>query len=345
MRFTKSRLADVEQAYSIVAMPILGESRVIAAPEGPGPVMAFTPPSLDPVVLVDGPGGCMGFAAYPGRDDAIFLISDFYPIYQSERAGVDLCLAVDGLAVPWARRRVFELPFVHRICTVGDGQRSFLLAASICGGKTHRDDWSQPGTVYAAELSEEPEHDLEPAPVLEGIHHNHGMHVGTYRGERCVYIAADEGLYALRLPTEGSSTWPFDHLLDEPISEPCFIDLDGDGALELAVIEPFHGNAMSVYKERDGRWERVFSSELSFGHGMWTGDLAGAPTVIVANRSGNKDLVCLQVSSLDPFTMEETIIDAGSGTTNVDVLDIDGRQVLVAANAAHAEYAKYEING
>ena len=345
MRFEKSRLAEVQQAYSIVAMPILGERRIVAAPEGPGPVVVFTPPGLKPTVLVDGPGGCMGFAAHPGRDDAFFMISDFYPIYQSERAGVDWCVAIDGLAVPWRRRRVLELPFVHRICTFASSDRHFLLAASICGGKSSQDDWSQPGTVYAAELPADPGVTLRPFPVLEGIHHNHGMHVGTYRDERCVYIAADEGLYALRLSTDGSSAWQVDHLLDEPISEPCFIDLDGDGALELAAIEPFHGNAMSVYKELDGRWERVFSSELSFGHGMWTGELTGAPTVIVANRSGDKDLVCLQVSSLDPFTMEETIIDAGSGTTNVDVLDIDGRQVLVAANAAHAEYAKYEIDG
>jgi hypothetical protein len=39
-------------------------------------------------------------------------------------------------------------------------------------------------------------------------------------------------------------------LFDKEVSEFCFIDLDGDGKEELVTIEPFHGEALNVYKRK-----------------------------------------------------------------------------------------------
>lgn len=344
MRFHKTQLAPAEQGYSITSLTILGQQRIVAAPEGTGPTVMFDLPSLERRILAEGPGGCMGLAPYPGRDDAILAITRFFPVFQADGAGIDLYRSVDGVDTPWPGERVLDLPFVHRFCTVGNGEMDYLVAATICGGKASRDDWSRSGAVYAVEVPAEPGGDWRPRSILEGIHRNHGMRVGRLLGEPAVYVSGDEGLFALGVPAPGSSTWSVEPIMERPISEFVAIDLDGDGQDEIAVIEPFHGPAMTAYKAFDGVWRPVFSGELAFGHGLWAGMLAGAPAIVVSSRDGTRDLQCWRVTSTDPMKMEVQVVDAGAGATNVDVIEYAGGQALITANLEHAEYALYSVD-
>ena len=341
MEFDKRKLSDADMGYFITHLNILGQDRIIAAPEANGPVLAFTPPSCEAAVLAAEPGGCMGFAPVPERDDAFLMITRFYPIFKSEAAGIDLFQAVDGLNSPWQGKRIIDLPFVHRICMVSNGIAHFLVAASVCGGKDFQDDWSRPGKTYVAAVPQAPEGPWNLLPVMEGIHRNHGMHVGSFAGRSCVYIAGDEGLFALEIPEPGSKEWKARPILKHPISEVYTADLDEDGQDEIAVIEPFHGNAMSVYKNIQGDWLKVYSAELAFGHGLWAGQLGGEHVVIAGNRAERKDLVCFQVTSTDPFAMKECVIDAGSGSTNMAVIETPQGKALVTSNPGHKEYALY----
>jgi hypothetical protein len=341
MNFDKRKLSDAEMGYFITHLNILGQDRIVAAPEANGPALALAPPNYEPQVLAAEPGGCMGFAPVPGRTDAFLMITQFYPIFKSEGAGIDLFQAVDGLSQPWQGKRIIDLPFVHRICMVGNGIDHFLVAASVCGGKDFQDDWSRPGTTYVARVPQDLEGPWDLMPVMEGIHRNHGMHRGSFAGRSCVYIAGDEGLFALEIPELGSKEWKTRHILKDPISEVYTADLDNDGQDEIAVIEPFHGNAMSVYKDIQGSWTRIFSAELAFGHGLWAGNLGGQNMVIAGNRAKQKDLVCFKLSSTDPFAMEESVIDAGSGSTNMDVIETAQGKALVTSNPGHQEYALY----
>ena len=83
--------------------------------------------------------------------------------------------------------------------------------------------------------------------------------------------------------------------------------------------------------------------ELHFGHGLWAGRLGKENVVIAGNRAENKDLVCFRVISTDPFEMEESIVDPGSGTTNMDVIQTPNGQALVTSNPGHEEYAIYFV--
>lgn len=410
MNFKKQTLLKAGQGYFIKVMNILGENRIAAAPEANAPAYIFTAPDFKPQMIAEEPGGCMGFAPVPGKSDALFMITEFYPIFKSEKAGIHYFQAVDGLNTPWQGNRIIDLPFVHRITVVSNGSNSFLIAATVCGGKDYQDDWSKPGAVYAVPIptslsgaqeesgpsnqkgnigggpstgqSVGPARDWKLMPVIEGLHKNHGMNNGTYNEKPCVYITGTEGLFVLYVPEAGRGghieDWKYEKLIDTEISEVFPADLDGDGVDELAVIEPFHGNAMSVYKRTveaagHGRgsaesadpaaeaagpagrnadergtetagettWEKIFSAELGFGHGLWAGTMAGKPVVIAGNRSGEKNLACFETTSTGPFTMKESAVDHGSGTTNMDVITTPHGEALAASNQGHEEYALY----
>jgi len=322
-------------------MKILGADRIIAASEGRGPAVVFSPPDYRPQILAAEPGGCMGFAPIRGRDDALLMITEFYPIFKSEKAGIHLYEASNGFDTPWQGRRIIDLPFVHRIAAFQDSDVDYLVAATICGGKDFQDDWSRPGAVCISPMPDTAGGDWEITPVLEGMHKNHGMTTGVIGGEECIYISASEGLFALVKPKTLGDQWRVEQMLDYEISEISFADLDGDGELEMATIEPFHGDTFSVYKRDGGGWNRIYSSELAFGHGLWAGTFSNERVVFVGNRSGTKNLSCFRVCEPNPFSMEELPVDEGSGTTNMDVIRWGTVQALITSNAVHGEYAMY----
>lgn len=343
MRFSKRRLLEAEQGYSVASLTLLGTTCVLCASESPDPAMVFPVPGLEPAVLASEPGGCMGFAGLPGRDDALLMITEFYPVFRSENAGVHLYTAVDGFSRPWRGRRVLDLPFVHRIATVAVEDRGYLVAATVCAGKAFQDDWSKPGAVYGIRIPENLDEEWRAQPVLEGIHKNHGMNVGTYHGRRTVFISGTQGVFALFVPERSGDPWEHEQIIDHEVSEVFPYDLDGDGQDELAVIEPFHGDTLAVYKRSGVTWDRVFAAELGFGHGLWAGRLAGDGAVIVGNRAGSKHLCCYRVASASPFQMEEIVIDPGAGTTNMTVIDLPEGRAVVASNPLRSEYALYRV--
>ena len=347
MRFEKRKLSDAEMGYAVSQARVAGADRVLAASEAHGPAVAFDGPRLEPRVIATEPGGTMGFAAVPERDDALFIITGFYPVFDAATAGIHLYRAVDGLSVPWKGERVIDLPFVHRIASVATPLGDYLIAATVCGGKDSRDDWSKPGAVYVYPIPRGLDGPWDAQVVLDGVHRNHGLALGAIDGVRSLLVSATEGVFALALPGEEDASgnavepWRSMKLLDHEVSEMGLIDLDGDGEDELAVIEPFHGDTFAVYKNGATGWGRVYSATLDFGHGLSVGRLAGEPVAVVGNRGGSKNLVCYRPGAGDPFAMEEIVVDEGpatAGTTIAPTAEGDG---IVASNPEFAEYALY----
>lgn len=347
MSFEKRTLSTAEMGYAVATMNISGARRVIAASESTGPAVVFDGPSFTPRVLASVPGGTMGFAEVPGRDDAVLAITRFYPVFRAEAAGIDLYVARDGLAEPWDGRRIIDLPFVHRMASVSTPVGDFLVAATVCGGKAFQDDWSKPGAVYAFRIPGDLTGVWEAEPILEGIHRNHGMAVANYDGVPSVLIAGTEGVIALSLPgaTLADGTvippWSQTRVLDHEVSEVALYDFDGDGAEELAVIEPFHGDRFAVYKQGAAGWSRIVEAELAFGHGLSVGSFGGTPVAVVGNRAGSKDLLCFRATATAPLEMERIVVDSGSGTAGTTMIGTADGDGFVASNAELGEYALY----
>jgi hypothetical protein len=347
MTFEKRTLVTAEMGYAVATMTIAGARRVIAASESIGPAVVFDGPSFTPRVLAAAPGGTMGFAGVPGRDDALLAITRFYPIFRAEAAGIDLYVARDGLSEPWDGRRVIDLPFVHRMASVSTPSGDFLVAATVCGGKAFQDDWSQPGAVFAFRIPEDLAGVWQADSLLEGIHRNHGMAAATLGGVRSLLVSGTEGVFALSLPGETSADgspvppWSRTIVLEHEVSEVGTFDFDGDGTAELAVIEPFHGDRFAIYKQGAVGWSRVFEAELAFGHGLSVGSLGGTPVAVVGNRAGSKDLVCFRTTATAALELERLIVEAGAGTAGTTMIMTAEGEGIVASNAGFAEYVLY----
>ncbi len=283
----------------------------------------------------------MTLAGIPGRDNAFLGIQEFFPVFQSEGAGVVLSEWVDG---QWRTRRVFDLPFIHRFEVISVEGRNFVLAAALCENKAFRDDWSKPGALYVAEIPSDLSRQWPLKQIMTGITRNHGMCRSRLKGRDVVLVTGAEGVFAVRVPERVQEGWVIDHLMPQEVSEAVAFDLDGDGNEEIVTIEPFHGDKLRVYKDTGSGYSQVYEHEIAFGHALWAGELLGKPAILVGNRGGGKDLACLRPGSADLSAFDNTEIDAGVGPTQFLVFDTPEGKCLLSANHGAGEVALYTFS-
>jgi hypothetical protein len=279
----------------------------------------------------------MNLIPLPHREGTFLGIQEFFPIFQSENAGIVLAEATANPG-PWSIRRILDLPFVHRIEVLQTGGSAFLIAAALCGGKAFQDDWSQPGAVYAGAIPEESGKTWSLDPVLKGINKNHGLCTTQMLGRPIVLACGAEGLFALWPPEQNDVSWTSERWLDHEISDLAVSDLDHDGREEIVTIEPFHGDRLCIYKKEETGWQKSLEETIAFGHALWAGLLLGRPMVVYGNRGGAKDL-----GLLDPVTGQRQILDEDVGPAQVAVFSDSGRSLILSANHAIGEVALYEL--
>ena len=319
MKITKRSLVGMDMPYAVGRSGAQGSTdKVIAASEGYGPMYAFEAPDWEPEQLLSGPGGCMSIIPGPGKPDSLLAILRCFPGYNFHEAGV-FEIVPAGASEEWTAEMLFPLPFAHRLTRVSRGGEEYVVVASLAETKNGPEDWSLPGTVYALPV----EHGRPKAdaafPILQGLYRNHGMLVASFGREEYLLISGTQGLKASPL-SDRSDEWKWECWLDYEVSEMELCDLDGDGVSELITIAPFHGNGIWIHRFLDKRWVPVAESSLSFGHGLWCGELLGGPAIIVSNRAGSKDLELLRLQMGEEPHLEKAVIDAGVGAANVEVL-------------------------
>ena len=88
MKVKKNILADLDGVYVVNSIVLDGRLHFLAATEKKGKCLLFHPDKWEASVLWDAPGGCMSVVAVPGRQKTIMAIQGFFPIFQSEGAGI-----------------------------------------------------------------------------------------------------------------------------------------------------------------------------------------------------------------------------------------------------------------
>lgn len=121
----------------------------------------------------------------------------------------------------------------------------------------------------------------------------------------------------------------------------------------LASVEPWHGNAVVVYTEDGGRWQRrVIYSELIEGHEVCTGDLNGdgRDDIAAGDRGRGKPASAHVFYSEDDAGMRwrhEVLDNMGMSASGCAVTDMnaDGRPDIVMIGGATANIKLYENLG
>ncbi len=345
MKFEKRSLCALKMPYSLGTIFLNGERCVVGATEDHGPVMLIRPPFQEATQMVPGPGGCMALVEDSERPGELFAVMECFVGYQFQNAGV-YHVRAGAAGLPWSATKIFGLPFAHRIDFLNKGGIRYLVAATLTSGKDNPSDWSRPGSVYASPVPLVRTDPWEVSPILEGIHRNHGLLITQFMAKRSVLVSATEGLFAADVETPGRE-WEFHQVLGSPVSEIAVFDVDGDGRDELITIEPFHGNSLCVYRQDSRGWQKAWETELSYGHCLLAGLFRQAPSILVSNRDGNRDLVLYRFEGsvvqgksrlLSPSRI---VVDAGAGAANMLALRHDGTDLIFATNQAGGEIALY----
>ncbi len=341
MRFQKKFLDNMERCYSASFVNVKGQPHILLASEAiGGPCYAYSGENFEKKQTVwEKDGGTMSMVEIPGRDGEFLATQNFFPGFNSSESKVVWVRYENGVYV---YQDFLKLPYLHRFDLLQSGGILYFVGATLCGSKKDRNDWSDPGKIYAAQMPLNLYDGLELKVLKEGLTKNHGYWRGTYRGKESGYVTGEEGIFAVTPPGVPGEDWSVTPVLEEPISDVAVFDLDGDGVDELVTIGPFHGKEVKIHKFIDGRYKAVWQCDRDndFVHALWAGKLCEIPVAVVGSRRGNCELYYVRYNRLSG-EYELTILEEGAGTANVAVLHQENRDILIAANHTKNEAALY----
>ena len=321
-------LGDIEKCYACLGAMIDNEPYVFFAGEGKGRLHVFHGEGFRQMETIwEGMGGTMSIVANPG-DPYTFLASrGFYSMYDASTSAIEL---VKYEKSGFSHEPIAYLPWLHRFDVVcGEDGTKYIVAATLAESKESKEDWSKPGHVYWAELTESFPLTLHELPG--DFFQNHGF----FRAENLVYIGAREGAFCITPPAKAGGEWAVEQVLSFPVSDLAVYDIDGDGVDEIACIMPFHGDRYEVYK--NGEKIYTYGVENDFYHTVIRGEIEGKPVFIGGARQKTASLFRLFWEN----GMQSEELDSGCGPSNAAILNTPEADILLAANRQIGQAALY----
>lgn len=341
MKFTKRILEEQDHCYAVAVMEADGAPHAFFAAENRGGCFAWDCDTLTRRKAVwEQPGGTMSIVPIPGRPGEFLAVQKFFRLYDWEEA----CLVwarPDGLG-GYQVKELFTLPYLHRFDLLQRDGRTWFIGCTLAAHKQTRDDWSCPGSVYTALLPQSPGQPFELSVLRDDLYQNHGYARLRRDGYDAGLITCGQGVFLAVPPPAGERDWKLEQLMDQPTSDADVIDIDGDGELEIAAIEPFHGSYFRIYKQLNGVWEQVFQHpEVSeFYHVVRAGTLCGRPVFLGGCRRGKQQLFAVTWDA-ERRRFETHIVDEGVGPSNAVIYNGPSGDCIFAADREAAQAAVY----
>jgi len=342
MHIEKRFLAELNRCYAASSIVVDGSTRILLASEGEGPCLAWAGPDYGTSHPVwEGPGGTMSMVPIPGTNGEFLAVQKFFRMFQWEEAKV-----VHVRPLPsggYAIRDILHLPYIHRFDLLTVGGRHYFLGCTLATTKASKEDWSDPGKLYVGEFK--PGEPLVAKVLKAGLTKNHGYSRLVRRGVMSGLVSCEEGAFEVVPPAEPEGEWRLTQFMDWPISDISTVDIDGDGELEFATIEPFHGTFFRIHKRIDGVFRCVYEHPeiTEFYHVVAGTTLAGEPVFLGGCRRGKQQLFYVHAVRSNPLELQAVVIEEGVGPSNVHVLHEGDRDILVSANREKAEAALYFV--
>jgi hypothetical protein len=342
MKIEKRILTAMNRCYAANSIVVNGKTRLLLATEGEGPCLAWTGPDYTSSHTVwDGPGGTMTMVPIPGTNGEFLAVQKFFKMFQWEEAKV---VHVRPLERGYEVNDVVHIPYIHRFDLLTVGIRHYFLGGTLATKKDSKEDWSNPGKLWVGEFTGAGP--LSVKVLKEGMTKHHGYSRLTRNGVMSGLATCEQGAFEVTPPPHPGAEWSVKQFMDWPISDISAVDIDGDGELEFATIEPFHGSYFRVYKRIGKSFARIYEHpEVSeFYHVVVGSTLAGKPVFIGGCRRGKQQLFYVHAVRTNPLELKAEVIDAGVGPSNIHVVHEGQRDILVAANREKAEAALYFVS-
>lgn len=345
MKIHKKVLDTMERCYAASSLEVDGRLYAVLASEAiNGPCYAYTGEDFSQKEIIwKNAGGTMSLLHIPGTNGEFIAVQRFFPGFKSEDA--KLVWGKRDPQVGWVVKDLASLPFIHRFDLFRIEDDIYILAATLCGSKKEREDWSDPGKIYVGKLPTAPESGVEFVPILEKLYKNHGYCKGNYEGREAGYVTCDGGIYVIQPPLEKNGEWKTSLLMDCPVGDVAICDLDGDGADEMTTIEPFHGDKFLVRKKVGEEYQTLYTYNkgVQFAHSVTACTLRGKPSVVCGVRRGDGDIFILQRGGDDDGWCQATIVEHGAGVSNAAVINRSDMDIIISANHSRNEAALYFI--
>ena len=342
MHIERRFLAGMNRCYAATHIDVDGQTRILLATEGEGPCLAWVGPDHEgPHTVWAGPGGTMSMVPIPGTNGEFLAVQKFFRMFEWEEAKlVHVKPAGDG---SYRVTDALHLPYIHRFDLLPVRDRLYFIGCTLATRKASREDWSSPGKIFVGEYRGPGP--LQVSVLKDGLTQNHGYSRLERDGRVSSLVTCREGAYEVTPPQRAGAAWGVQQFMDWPISDIAAIDIDGDGELEFATIEPFHGSYFRVYKSVAGTYLKVYEHpEVSEFYHVVTGTtLAGKPVFVGGCRRGRQQLFYVQARQQEPLVLQAEVIDEGVGPSNVHVMHEPGRDIIVSANREKAEAALYIV--
>lgn len=343
MKYTKKNLAELDHCYAVNVMDVQGEPYAFFAAENHGPCFAVDCASGGHRLEVwQQPGGTMGMVPIPGRSGEFLAVQRFFRLYDWEEACL-VWVKPDGMG-SFAVRELFTLPYLHRFDILERSGKLWLVVCTLAAHKQTREDWSTPGSVYVAPFPQDWDESIQLQKLLGDCYRNHGYARQHQKGYDVGIVTCDSGVFEITPPGNSEGAWQVSQLATMAASDADFVDIDGDGELEMATIEPFHGQYFRIYKRVNGCYQQVFQHPevTEFYHVVKAGTLAGKPCFVGGCRRGLQQLFVITWDAQQQRFVVDTV-DSGVGPSNVCLYHGPKGDVIYSANRESAQAAAYAV--
>ena len=348
MEITKKIIGNLEKCYSLALLHYNDVDYFLVAAEKKNKCLLFDLDGNEITTVWNEPGGVMSMVQIPESNGEFIAVQKFYS--PNDSAEAYLALVSPNSSGEWTRRKILDLPFVHRFDILRSGKKNYLIACSLKSAHEYKDDWRSPGKIFVCELPEDlsgfnENHQLQMSCLQDGLLRNHGYYrVVDANGNSSAVVSCANGIFHVFPPTSENASWQMKQLTHKSASDAALVDFQKNGKKELAVLSPFHGEEFSIMREIDGVYKTAFTfqKKLPFLHALFAGEIAGKNCVVVGNREGERDLLLFSWNA-QAQTYECETLDTNCGSANVLHFVKDGIDFIVSANREINEIALYKI--
>ncbi|ACZ01765.1 hypothetical protein [Streptobacillus moniliformis] len=343
MEIVKQRLGDLDRAYCASHLKTSEGYKIIVASEAyvneGRPCYSYGGNDFSEIeTMWENGGGCMSIVQIPGKENEIIAIKDFYLKESPSRSRIVWGVYENGT---WTFKDIIKKEYMHRFTLTKVDEDVYIVIATISNKKEDKEDWRVPGSIFAGKLPKDLNEKIELQEIKTDLYRNHGFYHDTREGHNEIYFGSDQGIDKLYINGD-ISNWKFERLCDFPTGEIALSDLDGDGIDEIITIEAFHGDKIRIYNQSSGKLVKVYEYEnkIDFAHALIATKFRGVNTFVCGVRRLDSELFYIQY--IDGKYVATTI-EKGVGTANLDAINLENEDIVIAANHSKNESAIYRI--